>query len=360
MRKIIFGGAFDPVHNGHINMALNARKALEGEVFFVPARISVWKESSAPVKDKIAMLKLAIKDLDGLFIDEFEINSGKDTNYSIDTVKHFKEKYPDDEIYYLIGVDQVNEFHRWKAADELASLAHIVFYDRPGHELKNENINRFHMQRIEGSLVDVSSSEIRELLKYDVPAEVLFYVVENNLYSGMNKISMMLTPHRLNHSKSVAKLAYEIAKANNLDNPLDAYMAGLFHDIGKDLAIEKQKEIMKEHYPDYIDMPDFFYHQFVGAYLAEKLFKVKDREILSAIEFHTTGNENMGKIAKIIYASDKIEPTRGFDSSDLIEAMMKDVDKGFQTVLQANKDFLISQGKKVNNPLTCKCFEQYL
>ena len=360
MRKIIFGGAFDPVHNGHINMALNARKALNGEVFFLPAPISVWKESSAPVKDKIAMLKLAIKGLDGLYIDEFEINSGKDTNYSIDTVRYFVEKYPKDEIYYLIGVDQVNEFHRWKDADELSRLAHIVFYDRPGHELKNENIDRFHMQRIEGSVVDVSSSEIRELKKYDVPAEVLFYIVENNLYSGMNQISMMLTPHRFNHSKSVAKLAYEIAKANGLENPLDAYIAGLFHDIGKDLAIEKQKEIMKEHYSEYVDMPDFFYHQFVGAYLAEKLFNVKDKEILTAIEFHTTGNANMGKIAKIIYAADKIEPTRGFDSSDLISAMMKDVDEGFKTVLQANKDFLLIQGKKVDNPLTCKCFEQYL
>ena len=58
MNKIIFGGAFDPIHNGHINMAKNAMKALNGEVLFVPARISVWKEDSAPIdQGKVAAIK---------------------------------------------------------------------------------------------------------------------------------------------------------------------------------------------------------------------------------------------------------------------------------------------------------------
>ena len=52
MNRIIFGGAFDPVHSGHINMALKAAKELDGEVIFVPARISVWKDVSAPIEDK--------------------------------------------------------------------------------------------------------------------------------------------------------------------------------------------------------------------------------------------------------------------------------------------------------------------
>ena len=99
MNRIIFGGAFDPVHNGHINMARKAAKQLAGEVIFVPAPISVWKQSSAPTEDKIAMLKLAIKDYKEFSIDEFEINSGKEINYSIDTVRYFKEKYPKDKLY---------------------------------------------------------------------------------------------------------------------------------------------------------------------------------------------------------------------------------------------------------------------
>ena len=360
MNKIIFGGAFDPVHNGHINMALNASKSLSGEVIFVPARISVWKDSSAPVEDKIAMLKLAIKDYKQFSISEFEINSGKEINYSIDTVRHFVNEYPKDKILYLIGVDQVNEFHRWKEAEELSKLAQIVYYSRPGYELVSDNVEKYHMQRIEGPVIETSSTKIRELKEYNIPDEVLFYIVEKNLYAGMVEINNLLSPHRLSHSKSVAKLAYEIAKANNLEKPLEAFMAGLLHDIGKDLPLEEQYKIVKEHSPEYLNAPKFSWHQFAGAYLAQSMFEINDQEMLDAIKFHSTGNENMGQIAKIIYAADKIEPTRGFDSSDLISAMKNNVDEGFKTVLKANKEFLLSKGKNIENELTLKCFKQYL
>ena len=96
MNKIIFGGAFDPVHNGHINMAKKAAKALDGEVLFVPARISVWKSVSAPKEDKMAMLELAIKNEKDFSIDRHEIDSESEINYSIDTIKYFKEKYTSD------------------------------------------------------------------------------------------------------------------------------------------------------------------------------------------------------------------------------------------------------------------------
>ncbi len=360
MNKILFGGAFDPVHNGHINMALNVAKTLRGEVIFLPARISVWKSSSAPISDKIAMLELALKDKDNLSLDLFEINSGKDTNYSIDTVKHFKEKYPNDKLYYLIGYDQVNEFHRWKDAEELAELAQIVFYSRPGYIVKSENVKKYHMQEITGEVIDVSSTEIRGLRSLELPDEVLFYIVEHDLYEGMVELNQTETEHRIAHSKSVAKTAYEIAKANNLKDPLKIYLAGLLHDLGKDIPLEKQKELTKKKFPEYADCPAFAYHQFAGAILAQKMFGVTDEDMLNAIEFHSTGSDNMSQTAKIIYAADKIEPTRGFDSSDLIKAMKNDVDKGFKTVLQANKDFLLSKGKCIDNPLTCKCFDKYL
>ena len=250
MNRIIFGGAFDPVHNGHINMALKAAKELDGEVIFVPARISVWKEVSASINDKMNMLRLAIKDKKNLSIDEFELNSEKDVNYSIDTVLYFKEKYPNDNLFFLIGVDQANAFHRWKEADKIAELLQIVYYTRPGYVEDSENIKRFHMQKIEGLGIEVSSTDIRKLKSFELPDDILFYIVEHNLYEGMVELNYILTPHRLAHSKSVAKTAYEIAKANNLDNPLKAFIAGLFHDIGKDITEDKQYEMTKKYYPE--------------------------------------------------------------------------------------------------------------
>ena len=360
MNRIIFGGAFDPVHNGHINMAEKAAKALDGKVIFVPARISVWKETSSPTADKIAMLSLAIQNNPVFSIDEFEINSGKDVNYSIDTVKYFKNKYPKDNIFYLIGTDQVNEFHRWKDAEELSSLARILYYERPGLRLSEDNIRKYNMLKIDGGTKDVSSTDIREFKSFDLPDSVLFYIVEKELYTGVRKLHALMSDHRWNHSKSVADLAYKIAVANKVDNPKDFYIAGLLHDCGKDIPLIKQKELTKKEFPDYAVCPEFAYHQFAGAALAKSMFEITNPDIIEAIEFHSTGNEKMGTLAKVIYASDKIEPTRGFDSTDLINAMLKNIDEGFVKVLSANRDFLLSKDKNIGNTLTSKCFKYYL
>ena len=120
------------------------------------------------------------------------------------------------------------------------------------------------------------------------------------------------------HSISVAKLAYEIAVSNNIENPWRYYIAGLLHDIGKDLPISEQKAIVEAHFKEYKDFPSQIIHQFVGRYLAEKDFGITDKDILEAIEYHTTGHPDMKSMAKVVYATDKIEPTRGFDGSELI------------------------------------------
>ena len=360
MNRIIFGGAFDPIHNGHLNMAENAKKALEGEIILVPARISVWKENSAPVSDKIAMIELAVKDRKGFSIEKYELENGNDITYSIDTIRFLKEKYPSNKLFLLIGTDQVNEFHRWKSADEIANLVQIVFFSRPDYELKKENVEKYHMMQIPGQEMEVSSTKIRELKCFDVPDDVLFYIVEHDLYEGMVELNRILTPHRLAHSKSVAKTAYEIAVANHLDKPIRYFVAGLFHDIGKDIPIEKQLEITKKYFPEYADMQEFAYHQFAGSILVQEMFGIKDEDIVNAIRYHSTGWDNMDLMGKIIYASDKIEPTRGFDSSEYISEMKKNADNGFKIVLQANKDYLEMKHKSVENPLTYKCFNKYL
>ena len=359
MNIIIYGGAFDPIHNGHLNMADMAQKNLNGEVYFVPAPISVWKETSAPIEDKINMIKLAIEGKEHFHIDTFEVDSGKKTNYSIDTVRYFRNKYPNDTLYLLIGYDQVNDFHKWKDAGELANLAQIIFFIRPDIKIINDNIKRFHMQEIKGSGIIVSSSDIRELKSLELPDSVIDYIAEHRLYY-VKKMRSFINERRLSHSISVAKTAYQIAKANKLDNPKRAYVAGLLHDIGKWQNENKEKEVVEEHFIEYLDIPPFAYHQFAGAWTAQKEFQIEDEEILKAIEFHATGSDEMSTLGKIIYAADKIEPTRGFDSSDLIEAMNKDYESGFKIVLKANKEFLESHRGNIDNRLTSNCFKKYL
>lgn len=357
MNKVIFGGAFDPIHLGHINMAEEASKKLDADVIFIPAPISVWKEESAPKEDKVKMVELAIKSYPRFSIDRFEIDSGKDTNYSIDTAEYFVKKYPNDKIFYLIGADHVNAFHKWKEAEKLSKIVQIVFFRRPGIEIDANNVKHFNMLEIEGNLMDVSSTDIRELRDLKIDESVMEYIEDNNLYY-MKKISSYISGNRLIHSRSVANLSYQIAKLHDLPNPEKYYIAGILHDIGK--GNEGGKQFMEEHFPEYLYLASPIWHQFVSAYLAEKDFGIKDKEILDAIEFHTTGNEEMTTLAKVIYAADKIEPTREYDSSDLIEAMFEDAEEGFITVLKANIEFLENTGKPWQNSLTSKCVNKYI
>lgn len=356
MKKIIFGGAFDPIHLGHINMALMASKHFDADVIFMPSPIAIWKNDSAPIKDKIEMIKLSIQKYPRFSIDLFEAESGRELNYSIDTIRYFKKKYPHDEIYYLIGSDQVNEFHRWKNCDEIAKLARVIFFSRPNFHEKIENIQKFNMQEIVGRTMDVSSSDIRTLKSLKVDDKVIKYIEDHNLYY-VNKVRSFIKDKRYNHSLAVANLAYQIAKAHHRHNKDQYYIAGLLHDIGKET---NESKIMAEHFSKYLDLPPFAYHQFIGSYIAETEFGITNRSVLKAIKFHATGNKQMDLLGQVIYAADKIEPTRDYNSNYMIEAMMKDINQGFKLVLSENKKFLEESRQNINNRLTVSCFDCYL
>ncbi len=356
MNKVIFGGGFDPIHLGHINMARLASKYFDADVVFVPSPISIWKEESAPIKDKVEMIKLSIQGFKRFSIDLFEVSSGKEQNYSIDTVRYFEKKYPHDQLFYLIGGDQVNEFHRWKDAIELSKIAKIIFMSRPNIELNEDNIKKYNMTMLPGRMMEISASDIRSFHSLKLDEKVIKYIEDKELYY-IKKIKSYLKPKRYDHSKAVANLAYQIAKKHHLRNSDLYYISGFLHDIGKE---HNGNEIMKKHYRRYLDMPSFSFHQFVGSYIAKTDFNIQNRSIIKAITFHATGNAKMDRMGKVIYAADKIDPNRNYDSKYMIDAIIKDIDDGFKLVLGENKKFLEEKGKNINNRLTQSCFDYYL
>ena len=357
MNRIIFGGGFDPVHLGHINMAVVARDTLKGEVIFVPAKVAVWKEESISEEHKLAMLKLAISKHDGFSVDTFELEQ-KEQPRSYLTVAYFKKKYPNDKLFFLIGQDQANSFDLWSNPDEIAKNTQIVYYKRPKYVVNQANVDRFKMQALEGTVVDVASSDIRLLKSLALPEEVLNYIEENNLYF-IGKIRNYIKESRFLHSLSVARLSYRLAKKLGLDYQ-KAYIAGILHDIAKGIDKDESLRVMKEFYPEYLDIGAYAYHQFLGEMLVKRDFNIEDEEILAAIKYHTTGRANMGWLEKLIYAADKIEPTRQFDSSGLIKAMEENLSSGFLTVLKANYEYLKSHNKSIDNRLSDECFQYYL
>lgn len=360
---LLFGGTFDPIHNGHIRMALTSSLKLNADVIFIPAKAPRWKNPLTNSADRLAMLKLALKYCpSGSRISEFEIKSGGDINYTIDTVVHYKKVYPKDKLYLIIGADQVNQFGNWKRAEEIAKLVQIVFISRPDIELNKDVIKTYNMIDLKYyESGEVSSTKIRNLESIDTPFEVLRYIETHRLYF-VEKLAKMLDEHRLNHSIEVANLALDIAKANRLKNPEKYFIAGLLHDLGKAISgvSDDLLSIMKEYYSEYLSLPAFSYHQFYGEYLAKKYFNIHDKSILNAIKYHCTGNKDMDSLAMVVYASDKIEPTRGFDSTFLISSCLKNYKKGFIDTLIDNKKYLLAHNKDILNPLTDACFKMYL
>ena len=356
MKKIlVFGGSFSPIHQGHIQMIEAAKKEIPfDEILLVVAKTPRWKTIDVDPMDRWNMVELVAKKY-GYTLSDIEFKK-EGINYTVDTLEQLTRK-EEAEWYFLMGGDEFLKFKDWKEPNRIASLCHILVYPR-GEKIPDELWDLYHAKRLVGPLNLVSSSEIREMKKLSaMEEEVLAYIYEHRLYFA-KKVQGYESKARYEHSCSVSLTARKIAIANQL-NVEEALVAGLLHDIGKDIAREEVTKIMQEHFPEKMEMPTFSYHQFVGSYLAETVFHQKE-EVVHAIQVHATGEEKMSSLDKVIYASDKIEPTRGYDSSSLIQACVDDLDKGFVEVLEENRKFLLSEGKEIHNPMTDRCFRYYL
>lgn len=363
-KLVIFGGSFDPIHKGHINMALQTQNFLGGpekcRIVFLPNKKSVWKNQSASPNDKLMMLKLAIKDYVNLDIDDFELKQNG-PNYSYFSIKYFINHYKDQNIdlYFLLGTDQLNAFHLWMNADEIASMIKLLHYPRPDMLPNMNNIKKYNFITLDNvKCYDVSSNAVRNLEMLDVPDLVLEYINKKDLYF-LQQVKKYIDAKRFNHCKSVGLLAKKIADSNNLEKSYKYYIAGLLHDIGK--YVPKDIELMiEDQYKDYMPIDKRLYHQFYSALIAKNDFGIEDEEILDAIRYHATGKANMSKTGMIIYAADKVDPLRGYDSKFMIDALLNNYIDGFKLVLKENKIFLEESNKDINNRLTNECFKCYL
>ena len=359
MKYIIYGGSFDPIHNGHIQMALKAKEVTNADkVIFLLSKRPRWKNPLEDENHRLNMLKLALKDVSWAEIDLTEYNSLEDVNYTYRTILKIKNNYPGD-LFFLIGGDNVNQLNDWYEIDNLSKAVKLIAIARPDIELDQENIERYNVSIISSIVSNMSSTSLRNMSNLDCPIEVLQYIIENNLYF-VPRLKEYISEKRFNHSYEVAKLAYRIAKSNNL-NEIKAFTGGLLHDIGKGMDKDKQRAYMALNYPEFLnELPPPLYHQFISRDICINDFNISDQEILNSIVYHATGNSEMTPLGKVIYSSDKIEPTRGYDSSDMIKACLEDYQKGFEYVLKENIKFLKEANKSYDNVLTRKCINYYL
>jgi nicotinate-nucleotide adenylyltransferase len=359
MIRLLYGSPFDPIHHGHLAMLKSAQTHIRAdEVTLIITKNPRWKNVNTNILDRINMVKLAIANDPSFQLSLYEVEKDAVINFTIHTVQHFKQLYPNDQLYYLIGGDQVEQFHKWKDADKLKTFVQLIAYPRPGSSLDHPNWQRYGIQKMSGPLYPVSSTSIRNLESLATPLPVIQYIFQHQLYF-VPKLKAFYQPERFEHVYSTASLAYDIALQNQ-QSPTDAFLAAILHDIAKDMDEEDARSLLDEY--DTVNQPveSYALHQFVGAILARQEFNIKQDGILEAIRYHTTGKAQMGPLAQIVYAADKIEPTRGYDSSALIAACKKQYHEGFLMVLKENLLHLKKKKHKITNHLVKECMEYYL
>ena len=219
-RIALYGGTFDPVHAGHLEVARGVSQLFEIEkVLFIPAQIAPHK-IARPVTEPIhryAMLALATQDDPQLSISTFELDA-PDRRYTVDTVAHFQRALGDTELFFIMGADSWSEITSWREWERLLSMTNHIVVSRPGYEPVTTQVGRISDRivdvrggkspmRTEGAnkifftdvvMKDVSATSIRRLASEGsfaeltglVPGPVLEYIKKYGIYRELNEAKL--------------------------------------------------------------------------------------------------------------------------------------------------------------------------
>lgn len=187
MKIGILGGTFNPIHNGHLILAKEAKEKLKlDKVIFVPTNLAPHKENLdlAGAKVRLEMIKLAVAASNDFMVSDIEIKRGG-RSYTIDTVGQLKNKYPADELYFLAGSDLLRYLDDWKDLSQIIKMVKFIVATRPGYPL--EKIPSY-IETIAINAADISAFGIRDCLKRNLPcrdllpAGVFDYIKKKGLY----------------------------------------------------------------------------------------------------------------------------------------------------------------------------------
>ena len=379
MEKIgVFGGTFNPPHQGHILAAREVKRALGlDRVLFVPDSTPPHKEvpeGSPTPEQRLRMVEAAVKDEPWAEVSGIELSRpGK--SYTSDTLVALHDLYPEAELYLIMGTDMFLTLHTWHEPEVICRIAHIAALQREDSNRSEEfEAQKIHLEQkygarihlVDNSRIEISSTKVRRMLilggveKYLQP-EVLEIVRENGLYGTarsyknlpdeeLREVAIsLLKKKRVNHVLGCAETAEKLAEKYGADVTV-ARRAGLLHDITKAidgpdqlLLVDKYGIIVSDFERKYPKL----LHAKSGAGVAKYVFGESD-EVCEAIYWHTTGHSDMTLMEKIIYIADYMEPNRSFPGvEELREAVWQDLDRGLLLGMEMCIEELIREKKVV-------------
>ena len=339
----ILGGTFNPIHNGHIEIAKRAKSQYGlDRVIFLTSGNPPHKRDRQILDAKIRhiMVKRAIAGIDGFSACDWEVNRAE-YSYTQDALLHFKEIYPESELYFIIGGDSLRDFDKWHNPQEILKLCTLLAYERTGGSTD------FDMAKpILGEKIDISSSEIRAKIESGtdasefLPEIVRDFIKRNNIYKNVPdfeaKLKTMLKPDRFEHSLGVRDTAVHLAKIFGADEK-KAEIAGLLHDNAKNMdnLYERCRDLEVE-LDEFEQKTPTLVHAKLGAETAKCEFGISDAEIISAIRWHTVGKPDMTLLEKIIFVADLTEPNRKFpDLAEIRKISEKNIDEALFMCVEA-------------------------
>ena len=333
MKIGVFGGTFNPPHNGHVRLAKAAADELKlDKLLVIPSCIPPHKIAAklADGQERLEMCRLAFGCDPRFEVSPMELERGS-RSYTVETLRELKALYPDSELYFIVGSDMLESFDKWYLWQEILSLSVLCAASR--EEGYSPELSRFgklaeRFKIITLDPLEVSSTQIRnstgEVSPELLDPKVAAYIREHGLYDdGLNRYRELLrgklNPRRLFHSECVSECAGVLAERYGASVE-KARLAGLLHDVMKNAPANEQLALMPDITPLEL-LNTKVWHQISGEAFLRQNSIVTDEEILGAVRWHTTGKAGMTLLEKIIYVADFISADRDYKDVEVVRRL---------------------------------------
>ena len=363
----IFGGAFNPLHTEHMQIARQALDEGLDKIVFVPSNLPPHKTCDVSFDARADMLERALADEPRMEMCPIE-GASEGTHYTYRTLPLLIRLYGD--VEFIIGGDSMIDLHRWKYPEKIVEMCPIRVFSRADRNAELEQAVRDWTAR--GARIrvsqyrsdDISSTRIRYGLSLGVTdgvhPSVLPYIREHGLYREYAPMARLLretvSEQTYAHACRTALYALYLNERCKLGEDSErVFVAGLLHDCAKQWSATPQAADVVP--ADAVGTP--VAHQFAGAYLAQTRWGIEDARILQAIRVHCSADTQMTTLDRIVYCADKLEPARAYDGvQTLRRTVQQDFDRGFCDVLMHAYDYLSSKGADAY-PMTRRAVERY-
>lgn len=379
MRVGYFGGTFDPFHEGHINLLLEAKAKLKlDRIIVMPAGHPYHKQHDVSLMSyRYGMTRAALDGLDGIEISDIEMLK-RGPSYTLETVRKIRSTMePDDELYLICGLDVVLQIHLWYEVAALLRELKLAIFIRPGIDREQAEAQAERLEDkfqadidiFDATEIDVSSTELRQLLMAGndvddmpyLPKAVRRFIKKHNLYRKENVLHVLqpdtrkqlvsietdlfesLSLKRLLHSLDTMYYAVELAVRFNV-NPDQAALAAIVHDMAREMDTDYLWSLVPDA-PERWRGSLAFLHGPAAAALIPERFGITDPEIIRAVALHTGLDEGADDLSKVLFLADKTEPSRNFADLPPIRELSKvSLDEATLACLEATSRYAERSG----------------